>query len=78
MEEAAKKGSIEPVVVADLDMANVFNSVEWGSHPPAHSPTLARGRCYDRLGAAESRDHGNYFPMARSSCSVAERSKAKC
>ncbi len=29
VEEAARAGIIDPVVVADLDMKNFFNSVEW-------------------------------------------------
>ena len=29
VEEAARAGIIDPVVIADLDMANFFNSVEW-------------------------------------------------
>ena len=48
VEEAAKAGVIRPVVTADLDMKNFFNSVEWDAirrslqeHLEAVAPSVA-------------------------------------
>ena len=48
VESAAQRGLIDPIVVADLDMQNFFNSVEWVSirksiatHFKAASPCIS-------------------------------------